>query len=199
MYLIIVTVILIILFVMKKSYIFTGGAPSKVIIKEKIPKKITWKEKINDWKNGTNIPKINTNIMFETSPIDFTKNNWGIYKEKQVKIDTLNKNTLPNTTSFKDYLKKDKFVVFDNLDNQCRLICPPNDGKNYSHISNFYLNANNNLIKALWKKVALEVEDISKKNKWKKIWVSTHGLSVSFLHIRVCNKPKYYKTLNFTH
>lgn len=184
--------------IVKKSNILVGGDSSKIIKEPLLKKKITWKQKINEWKNGINLPKINKNIMFETSPIDFTKKDWGFYKEKQIITTSLNSNTLADIKPFKEYLKKNKFVVFDNLDKKCRLVCPPNDGNNYSHIHNFYIHANNTLIKALWKNVAIEVEKIYKTNKIKKIWVSTHGLGINWLHIRICNTPKYYKTVSFT-
>ena len=190
----IVVIISIIIFI-QKSNISNGGAP--VISKKKVSKNMTWKQKIKDWKKGINIPVINKNIMFETSPIDFTKENWGVYNEKQIETNALNIDTLEDATPFKDYIKKDKIVAFDNLDKKCRLICPPDDGKNYSHIRNFYLHADKTLIKAIWNNVAREVEKIHKINKIKKIWISTHGLGVSWLHIRICNEPKYYKTKEF--
>ena len=43
----------------------------------------------------------------------------------------------------------------------------------------------------LWKKVALEANKMLKNND--NIWISTHGLGVNYLHVRICNNPKYYE------
>ena len=41
-----------------------------------------------------------------------------------------------------------------------------------------------------WKRVA----EVSRKQmkKFKKVWVSTHGLGVPYLHVRISDSPKYY-------
>jgi hypothetical protein len=161
---------------------------------------IFWKDKINDWINGDNIPLINKNIskisyaiFFETSPIDFSRNNWGIYKENQIKT-----NLLTDTKDIYtfDKLSRINIISFVNLSGDCILVCPPNDGKNYSHINNFYKNANKKLIKLFWKKVGEILLKLS-KNNLNKYWISTHGTAVSWLHLRICNKPKYYQTKSF--
>ena len=38
------------------------------------------------------------------------------------------------------------------------------------------------------------MEQVAKNqmNKFKKVWISAHGLGVPYLHIRVCSMPKYY-------
>jgi hypothetical protein len=29
--------------------------------------------------------------------------------------------------------------------------------------------------------------------KYDNIWISSHGLGIDYLHIRICNYPKYYE------
>jgi protoheme ferro-lyase len=54
----------------------------------------------------------------------------------------------------------------------------------------------------LWKKVAEEIKKIIiKSQKYpsenNKLWVSTHGLGVAWVHIRLSIIPKYYKTKKY--
>ena len=55
----------------------------------------------------------------------------------------------------------------------------------------FMSNASEKQKKELWKKVALEAKEFLKTNE--NIWISTHGLGVNYLHVRICNTPKYYE------
>ncbi len=151
---------------------------------------IFWKDKVQDLINGINLPQINKNIFFETSPIDFNKKNWGIYTEKQIKTNKLSE--IENTQIF-NKLHSKNVTIFNNLGNDCILVCPPKDGKNYSHINNFYKNANAKLIKLFWKKVGKTLIKLSKNNN-NIYWVSTHGTAVPWLHLRICKSPKYYQT-----
>jgi len=42
-----------------------------------------------------------------------------------------------------------------------------------------------------WKSIAITLEKLLKNNN-KNFWVSTHGFGVNYLHVRICNYPKYY-------
>ena len=46
--------------------------------------------------------------------------------------------------------------------------------------------------KSFWKRVALSA--IKMLTNHKKVWISTHGMGVPYLHIRIDIKPKYYQT-----
>ena len=43
----------------------------------------------------------------------------------------------------------------------------------------------------LWKLVAKEAKKMLKK--YDNIWISTQGLGVNYLHVRICSFPKYYE------
>ena len=45
--------------------------------------------------------------------------------------------------------------------------------------------------KELWKNVAKQAKKMLKKDN--NIWISSQGLGVDYLHIRICNYPKYYE------
>ena len=59
----------------------------------------------------------------------------------------------------------------------------------YTHLANFVRQAPADQIDVFWKTVGEEcIKNISEKN----IWLSTHGLGIYWLHVRVDTVPKYY-------
>ena len=53
-------------------------------------------------------------------------------------------------------------------------------------------NATDKQQKEFWKKVVSSIKKMLKTND--KVWVSTHGKGVPYLHIRIDTNPKYYLT-----
>lgn len=96
--------------------------------------------------------------------------------------------------TFNQYFDPNKPVVtFSNLGNDAELIvpCPQKENSTYTHIGNFVRNAGKNQIDELWKITAIEtLKAIGSKPKW----LSTSGLGVFWLHIRIDAVPKYYQT-----
>jgi hypothetical protein len=148
---------------------------------------IYWKDKLKLWKSGKDLPIINKNIYLECSPVDYEQEGWGFYYENQIKANVTN---IPDYSNFKDYIDNKKCVSFKNLDKTCQLVIPPNKNKNFTNIYLFYKNSTETEKKDLWKKVAIEITKNIKLNK--KIWISTHGHGVAWLHIRLCKTPTYY-------
>ena len=61
---------------------------------------------------------------------------------------------------------------------------------NFSHIGKFVRTAAKDQIHEFWEKVGISYEKvISNKPKW----LSTAGLGVYWLHVRIDSRPKYYK------
>lgn len=154
--------------------------------------KKTWKEIIKSWKTGKHLPDINGSVFWETSAI---KNGGNVaYKERTMSAASV----LPITkradsSPFREYLaNKTSPVGFSNPTGSCTLVAPPDTGKNFSHLGSFYKNASKNEIRALWKKVAVEIEKKLKKRDT--VYVSTHGMAVPWLHVRICNNPNHFST-----
>ena len=87
-------------------------------------------------------------------------------------------------------------VSFSNLGKDAILIVPcqlarqsPNS---YTHLANFIRLGNESQIKALWQEVARQMQKRLKDKQGKKIWISTCGLGVFWLHVRLDTSPKYY-------
>jgi hypothetical protein len=82
-------------------------------------------------------------------------------------------------------------VAFSNLSGSSHLIVPsPITGSDvYGHLAAFVRNAPEEQVDALWRVVGTEM--ISRRSP-KKIWLSTAGGGVAWLHVRIDPAPKYY-------
>jgi hypothetical protein len=105
-------------------------------------------------------------------------------------IRTLSLSNNPNTNTFS--LSKTLSKAIPNLGGDCVLVVPPNDGRNYAHFARFCQHASLSTKKAFWKKVAESIEKFVKTTKLDKVYVSTHGNGVAWLHVRICKSPKYF-------
>jgi len=94
---------------------------------------------------------------------------------------------------FNEYISKNlhkDVISFPNLTKDTLLIVPiPKKGKNFATIIDFVRNADEKQQSLLWKRVALEARKLLKKHN---IWISTHGMGVPYLHVRLDITPKYY-------
>lgn len=82
--------------------------------------------------------------------------------------------------------------VFPNLRKDATLIVPNDvDGKaNYAHIGAFVRTASSVQIENLWAAVAEVL--CSYLADGRRFWLSTSGLGVPWLHVRIDDSPKYY-------
>tara|TARA_Y100000310_G_scaffold255230_1_gene262573 strand:- start:517 stop:999 length:483 start_codon:yes stop_codon:yes gene_type:complete len=152
-----------------------------------------WDKVLNNWMSGkvlTYPSRLKHPFIWRTSRLD--KNGKLPYKQEFL----INKflSDKQDYSFFNNYIKKTKnkyVVTFPNLSGDTILIVPiPKKGKNYAHIKNFIDNASITQQKAFWKQV---VKTAKKQLKmYDHIWISTHGLGVPYLHVRISNKPKYY-------
>ena len=152
-----------------------------------------WNTTLNNWKN--NIPltypkKIKKPFIWRTSVFKYDGNT----KFKQEFINCTELDLKENYFDFQKYinLSPNKYVTsFFNLSKDTILVIPiPKKNKNFSNLKNFIDQASKIQQKQFWKHVAdiIEIE----KDKHQYLWVSTHGLSVPYLHVRISTSPKYY-------
>lgn len=98
-----------------------------------------------------------------------------------------------NKKPFKDFFSTDDLVIsFPNLGRNAQLVVPTDkdSDQHYAHLAKFVRNASEEQIIAFWKKVGLEYEhQIGIDEKW----LSTSGLGVYWLHVRIDSRPKYYQ------
>lgn len=100
-----------------------------------------------------------------------------------------------------DSLGHRQIVTFSNLGNDAQLIvpCPIAQMSAYTHIAAFVREAPLSQQHQLWQTIGREIEQ---RLNQQPIWVSTSGLSVYWLHVRLDSFPKYYtyelyKTLKY--
>jgi hypothetical protein len=82
-------------------------------------------------------------------------------------------------------------AAFDNLGGDAFLVapCPLAPDSCYAHIAAFSRGAPAEQQHALWRRVG---ESIARRVSTKPLWVSTSGLGVIWLHVRLDSRPKYY-------
>jgi len=98
-------------------------------------------------------------------------------------------------TDFKPYFQPDEEIVtFDNLGKDALLIvpCPISKTANYSHIAAFHRSAPITQAHAFWIAVTRSVLD---RVSSEPMWLSTAGGGVDWLHMRLDDRPKYYRHL----
>lgn len=155
----------------------------------------TWKTILNDMSNGhilitkDDIKNKKTPFLWRTSMID--KKETTIFKQSFVPNKSLP--LKQDYTPFNEHISKNlnkSVIAFPNLSGDTILVVPiPQPGKNFATMIDFVRNADEKQQSLLWKCVAKEARKLLKKHN---IWISTHGMGVPYLHVRLCNTPKYY-------
>jgi hypothetical protein len=82
-------------------------------------------------------------------------------------------------------------VVFPNLGGDALLVvpCPIAEPSAYGHLAAFVRLAPNEQRHSLWQLVG---ETMARRIAAEPVWLSTAGAGVSWLHVRLDNRPKYY-------
>jgi|AntRauTorcE11897_2_1112592.scaffolds.fasta_scaffold03376_2 hypothetical protein len=100
----------------------------------------------------------------------------------------------PDSTTFDSYFSSDSdTVTFSNLGGDAQLVvpCPVADRSVYTQIGSFIREAPGHQIVDFWKRVGEEMLNHIQSDPR---WLSTSGLGVYWLHVRIDSAPKYYQT-----
>jgi hypothetical protein len=83
-------------------------------------------------------------------------------------------------------------ATFENLGKDAVLVapCPGAAGSNFAHLASFVATATPAQQSALWQAVAVAMESRIGRSA---TWLSTAGLGVFWLHVRLDSRPKYYR------
>ena len=83
-------------------------------------------------------------------------------------------------------------LAFPNLGGDAILVVPKplTDASCYTHLASFLRKAPESQVDALWRSVGLAMR---KRISSAPTWLSTAGLGVSWLHLRLDSRPKYYR------
>jgi len=100
----------------------------------------------------------------------------------------------PDSLAFADHFEQSPakdILVFPNLGGDGIMIVPNYTAQEsvYGHLAEFVRGAPELQQQMLWKTVA---EAMYQRLSAKPVWLSTHGGGVSWLHVRLDDRPKYY-------
>ena len=162
-----------------------------------------WSEVLANWENAkpfTYPENLKTGQKFHWNTSPLTKNMDTSYNEKFKENSALparqNKNAFNDKLSAAEKKGTEYATAFPNLSGDTVLVVPiPKKGKSYATLKDFVDNAPMKQQQELWALVAKEAKKQVKE--FGKVWISTHGLGVPYLHVRIASQPKYYfsKTL----
>lgn len=99
---------------------------------------------------------------------------------------------------FAEHFRPDADVVtFESLGKDALLIapCPKGHAANYAHLASFIATAPERQQSALWKAVG---DALTERVGAQPVWLSTAGLGVAWLHVRLDSRPKYYRHAPYT-
>jgi hypothetical protein len=103
--------------------------------------------------------------------------------------------TTPDPSSFRDLLQGAVHVTtFANLRGDATLVVPTEDADRavYGHLASFVRAAPRAQVDALFVAVGAALEAVRARSK-DTLWLSTAGLGVDWLHVRIDSRPKYYR------
>jgi hypothetical protein len=101
--------------------------------------------------------------------------------------------TEADSQPFREHFRKSGgSVAFPSLGKDALLVapCPVRDSTRYTHLACFLRSAAKDEAHQLWMAVAQGLEDRLSDTP---LWLSTAGLGVSWLHVRLDTRPKYYR------
>ena len=97
-----------------------------------------------------------------------------------------------DATAFRSHFDAETDVVtFSNLSGDAVMVvpCPVSELSVYGHLASFIRTGPEDQRHQLWCSVAAAMSD---RVSDRPVWLSTAGMGVSWLHVRLDNRPKYY-------
>lgn len=97
----------------------------------------------------------------------------------------------PDPEAFAEHFAGSSVVTFPNLGGDAIMVVPAPLGVHsaYGHLAAFVRSATEPQRHALWQSVG---EAMARRVGPKPVWLSTAGAGVSWLHVRLDDRPKYY-------
>ena len=168
------------------------------------PTEITWQQAIALWQENHTFRHVLTTALaqvpfpaffWETPPIT-TSSLHQPWECVVVAAPRLAQVT-PNPSPFSHYLMEspqDSITTFPNLGGDAVLVVPTQQGEieTYTHMANFLRLAPRPQVHRLWQVLGQTLQQHCSLESGKPLWVSTSGLGVYWLHVRLDDAPKYY-------
>jgi hypothetical protein len=120
-----------------------------------------------------------------------------------VLVDSSGLNRPEDPTAFEDHFSTadgNSFLTFKNLNADATMIVPSPTGirdLNHCHLASFLRTADQSLTLQLWQTVGQAMHDRLEQRPTENVWLSTSGLGVAWLHVRLDDQPKYYQHADY--
>ena len=162
-------------------------------------KLLSVKEAIKAWQTDANFRKFHQQLLasapfaayfWELPPMTITKFDQ-VFEFVLVDSPSLAR-VKANGSAFSTQLQtEDPVIVFSNLGGDATLVVPTLKGASsaYPHLAQFTRNAPSSQVDQFWQQVGITYEE---KLSERPLWLSTSGLGVYWLHVRLDQRPKYY-------
>lgn len=162
-------------------------------------KLLTWYDFINSLEQGgqeltESLKNANSQLkgafFWECSPVSkITLNR--TFEFMAIKSQELD-NIKQDYSSFQEHIGKSTKtkIAFTSRSGETLIIPQPDEKKDYKNLASFIQNASLKQQSEFWREVARQLEANLADDKPR--WLSTHGLGVSYLHVRIDKKPTYY-------
>ena len=94
-------------------------------------------------------------------------------------------------TSFAGHFDDTDVVTFPNLGGDAALVvpCPVVEDSIYGHLASFIRHAPETQVQHLWQTVGVAMQE---RLCDRPVWLSTAGMGIPWLHVRLDSQPKYY-------
>ena len=141
--------------------------------------------------------KNNEAYFFETPPVNLEQYDQVNFEFVLVKSERLSKVKVDAIT-FADRFKPSSIVTFGNIAKDAMLVVPcpiktnDDDMSQYAHLAAFINRGDSEQVQEFWRIVGKEMNERVKIQGQKYTWLSTSGLGVFWLHMRLDSIPKYY-------
>lgn len=163
---------------------------------------LTFREVINLWENSEEFRKFFTGTItessfeaffWETPPV--TKQTLDRSFEFVLVESSLLSRLKPDSSSFKSHFSSNKtemICTFPNLGGDALLVVPKPvaDESCYTHLARFLRTAPDSQVDAFWRCAGRAMHERVSNSP---TWLSTAGMGVSWLHLRLDSHPKYYR------
>ena len=149
------------------------------------------------WKTNAEFRSFFTTLLTESS---FTAFRWETPPVTSTTLDRafefvlLRSNALDrpvDRSAFCSHFNVQDVVTFPNLGGDAVMVvpCPVGPDSIYGHLASFLRNAPESQIHQLWDSVGKAMQ---KRIGDRPVWLSTAGMGVAWLHVRLDSRPKYY-------
>ncbi len=164
--------------------------------------KLTYLQVIELWRDNYNFRVFFSSLLssnnfaayfWETPPITLSTVNreFEFVLVDSPQLAKANSNLNPFRKYFKSAVSDEQIITFPNLRGDALLVvpCPVKKHQIYAHLASFIRKAPDSQNHALWQSLS---QAITQKLDAEPLWISTSGLGVYWLHIRLDSYPKYY-------